>query len=78
MEHRYTIIRVSYCKVTNHIVSSLYGSYISFFDAFSDLTPIYHDLVRDLCKDILSCNIDSHTGTFTIETKFSIHQFDIK
>ncbi len=78
MENRYTIIRVSYGKVTNHIDSSFYGSYTSFCDALSDMTSNYHDLLRDLAKSILSCNIDTRHGSFTIETKYTIHQFDIK
>ena len=78
MEYRYTIVRVSYGKVTNHIDTSLYGSYTSFCDALSDLTSNYHDLVRDLTSNILRCNIDTRHGTFTIETKYSIPQFDIK
>lgn len=77
MEYRYSIIRVSYGKVTNHIDSSFYGSYSSLSDALSDLTTNYHDLLRDLAKSILFCNIDTRHGSFTIETKYSIHQFDI-
>lgn len=77
MEYLYSIIRVSYCKVTNHIDSSFYGSYTSFADALSDLTTNYHDLLRDLSKSILFCNIDIRHGSFTIETKYTIHQFDI-
>lgn len=77
MEYRYSIIRVSYGKFTNHIDSSFYGSYSSFADALSDLTTKYHDLLRDLSRSILFCNIDTRHGTFTIETKYSIHQFDI-
>lgn len=77
MEYRYSIIRVTYGKVTNHIDSSFYGSYSSFSDALSDLTTNYHDLLRELAKSILFCNIDTRHGSFTIETKYSIHQFDI-
>lgn len=77
MEYRYSIIRVSYGKVTNHIDSSFYGSYTSFCDAVFDLTANYHDLLRDLAKSILFCNIDTRHGTFTIETKYTIHQFQI-
>lgn len=78
MEYRYSIIRVSYGKVTNHIDSSFYGSYTSFADALSDLTINYHELLRDLHLSILSSIIDSRHGFFTIETKYTIHQFDIK
>lgn len=78
MEYLYSIIRVSYGKVTNHIDSSFYGSYTSFCDALSDLTTNYHGLIRDFAKSILYCNIDTRHGTFTIETKYSIFQFDIK
>lgn len=78
MEYLYTIIRVSYGKVTNHIDSSFCGSFTSFCDALSVLTANYHDLLRDLAKSILFSNIDTRHGTFTIETKYSIHQFDIK
>lgn len=78
MDYRYTIIRVSYGKVTNHIDSSFYGSYSSFSDALLDLTTNYHDLLRDLANNVLSSYIDSRHGMFTILTKYSIHQFDIR
>ena len=77
MEYRYSIIRVSYGKVTNHIDSSFYGSYTSFCDALSDLSTYYHELLRDLHRTVLSSVIDTRHGTFTIETKYSIHQLDI-
>lgn len=77
MEYLYSIIRVSYGKVTNHIDSSFYGSYTSLCDALSDLNSSYHDLLRDLHQSVLSSIIDTRHGTFTIETKYSIHQFDI-
>lgn len=77
MEYRYSIIRVSYGKVTNHIDSSFYGFYYSLSDALSDLTTNYHDLHRLLTKSVLSCNIDTRHGSFTIETKYCIHQHDI-
>lgn len=77
MEYRYSIIRVSYGKVTNHIDSSFYGSYTSLCDALSDLTSYYHDLLRDLHQSVISSTIDTRHGSFTIETKYTIHQFDI-
>lgn len=77
MEYRYSIIRVSYGKVTNHIDSSFYGSYTSFADALQDLTLNYHELLRNLHLSVISSIIDTRHGTFTIETKYSIHQFDI-
>lgn len=78
MEYLYSIIRVSYGKVTNHIDSSFYGSYTSFADALQDLTVNYNELLRNLHLSVISSIIDSRHGTFTIETKYTIHQFDIK
>lgn len=77
MEYRYSIIRVSYGKVTNHIDTSFYGSYTSFADALHDLTVAYHDLLRALHSIVISSTIDTRNGTFTIETKYIIRQSDI-
>lgn len=77
MEHIYSVIRASYGKVTNHISIFIDGEFSSKQEAEQYLSSIYHAHLRNLSTSVISCVYSPSEGSFTIETKFCIHQADI-
>lgn len=78
MQVKYYILLASYGKYSHEIHTSL-GSWSYSFDfALETLIDLYNILLIKLKKDILYSHIDTSKGSFTIETKSSIHQYDIK
>lgn len=77
MDTIFNVIRASYGKVTNHVSIYHDGSFISQDEAKQYLSNIYFSLLNDLSTSIISCYISHSEDSFTIETKFCIHQADI-
>lgn len=77
MKTTFQVIRASYGKVTNHISTYIDGGFSSEQEAEQYLCSIYHSLLRDLSTSIISCVYNSSEGSFTIETKYCLHQADI-
>lgn len=77
MDKIFQVIRASYGKVTNHISTYIDGQFSSEQEAEQYLSNIYHALLRDLSTSVILCVYSPSEGSFTIETKFCIHQADI-
>lgn len=77
MDKTFHIVRASYGKTTSHISTYLDGPFDTKEDAQDFLFRIYSSLVTEFSGKILSCGYDFYLDSFTIETKYCIHQAEI-
>lgn len=77
MKTSFHIVRASYGKTSSHISTYLDGPYDTKEDAQDFLFRIYSSMVTEFAGKIVSCSYDFYLDSFTIETKYCIHQSNI-
>ncbi len=77
MKRSFHIVRASYGKTTSHISTHLDGPFATKQVAQEYLYSAYSSLVTDFAGKVVSCSFDFYLDSYTIETKYCIHEAKI-